>query len=105
LNFDALTPDAFVTVLQAALPRRRKLTAGDIADLKREHGATIEPARAARRTMFALEQQLSELVNSAYGLTADEVALMWDTAPPRMPFTPHGLSTEEASTDAEDDDE
>lgn len=105
LNFDALTPDTFVTAVQAAIPRRRKLTAGDIADLKREHGATIEPARAARRTMFTLEQQLSELVNSAYGLTADEVALMWDTAPPRMPFTPHGLSTEEASTDAEDDDE
>lgn len=105
LNFDALTPDAFVTAVQAAIPRRRKLTAGDIAELKREHGATIEPARAARRTMFTLEQQLSELVNAAYGLTDEEVALMWDTAPPRMPLTPHGLATEEASTDAENDDE
>lgn len=105
LNFDALTPDAFVTAVQAAIPRRRKLTAGEIAELKREHGATIEPARAARRTMFRLEQQLSDLVNTAYGLTAEEVALMWETAPPRMPFTPLGLATEDASPDAEEDDE
>jgi len=28
-----------------------------------------------------LERQLSELVNEAYGLTPDEVALMWETAP------------------------
>jgi hypothetical protein len=34
-----------------------------------------------------LERQLSDLVNEAYGLTPDEVALMWQTAPPRMPFT------------------
>jgi hypothetical protein len=33
-----------------------------------------------------LERQLSDLVNEAYGLTADEVALLWQTAPPRMPF-------------------
>lgn len=39
--------DAFVTGVEAAIPRCRKLTARDIADLKREHGATFEPARAA----------------------------------------------------------
>jgi hypothetical protein len=33
------------------------------------------------------------LVNQAYGLTADEVELMWRTAPPRMPFTPEGFTT------------
>src|SRR3989304_604583 len=26
--------------------------------------------------------------NEAYGLTPEEVALLWETAPPRMPFTP-----------------
>jgi hypothetical protein len=29
---------------------------------------------------------LSDLVNAAFGLTPAEVKLMWDTAPPRMPF-------------------
>lgn len=33
----------------------------------------------------ALERQISDLVNSAYGLMPEEVKLMWDTAPPRMP--------------------
>jgi hypothetical protein len=103
LNFDALTPDAFVTAVQAAIPRRRKLTAGEIADLKREHEVTIEPARVARRKMFTFEQHLSDLVNSAYGLTPEEAALMWDTAPPRMPFTPLGLTTEEPAPETDDD--
>jgi hypothetical protein len=33
-----------------------------------------------------LERTLSDLINQAYGLTPEEVQLMWDTAPPRMPF-------------------
>jgi hypothetical protein len=32
-----------------------------------------------------LEAELSDLVCQAYGLTAEEVELMWQTAPPRMP--------------------
>jgi hypothetical protein len=36
------------------------------------------------------EQKLSDLVNAAYRLTPDEVALIWKTAPSRMPFTPAG---------------
>jgi hypothetical protein len=31
---------------------------------------------------------LSDLVNAAYGLTPEEVALLWRTAPPRMPLNP-----------------
>jgi TaqI-like C-terminal specificity domain len=105
LDFDSPTPDSFVTAVQNAVPRRRRLTASNITELKREYNATIEPARASRRTIFGLEQRISELVNSAYRLTPEEIALLWETAPPRMPFTPHGLSVEEATPDeAEDDD-
>jgi hypothetical protein len=32
-----------------------------------------------------LERRLSGLVNAAYGLTPEEVELLWHTAPPRMP--------------------
>lgn len=91
----ALDADSFVTAVVNALPKRRKLTSSEIAELKREHAATIEPARQARAQIFALERQLSDLVNEAYGLTPEEVDLMWRTAPPRMPFTPAGLSTSE----------
>jgi len=38
-----------------------------------------------------LERRVAELVNDAYGLTAEEVALMWRTAPPRMPGESAGV--------------
>ena len=34
----------------------------------------------------------ADLVNAAYGLTPEEVALMWGTAPPRMPGEPPAAS-------------
>jgi hypothetical protein len=34
------------------------------------------------------ERKISDLVNAAYSLTPDEVALMWRSAPPRMPVDP-----------------
>lgn len=80
--------DAFVTAIRAALPRSRKLSSSEIARLKQEHAATLTPAREAAAEMLALERKLSDLVNAAYGLTPEEVALMWRTAPPRMPLDP-----------------
>ncbi|MBU1212206.1 MAG: Eco57I restriction-modification methylase domain-containing protein [Alphaproteobacteria bacterium] len=91
---DALDADAFVGAVRDVLPKKRKLTAAEIGELRREHTDTIEPARQARAEIFTLENQLSNLVNEAYGLTPEEVALMWRTAPPRMPFTPAGLASE-----------
>jgi hypothetical protein len=83
-----LDADAFVAALSKALPRSRKFSAADIARLKQEHATTLGPARAAAGEALALERRLSDLVNAAYGLTPEEVKLMWDTAPPRMPFLP-----------------
>jgi hypothetical protein len=48
----------------------------------------LVPARDAAAEILVRERKLSDLVNSAYGLTPDEVALMWRTAPPRMPLDP-----------------
>ena len=41
-----------------------------------QYGSGIFPSRNWRA---------ADLVNAAYGLTAEEVALLWRTAPPRMP--------------------
>jgi hypothetical protein len=32
-----------------------------------------------------LEGEISDLVDEAYGLTPEEAALLWRTAPPRLP--------------------
>jgi hypothetical protein len=100
----ALRPEEFVTTVRAALPNKQKLTAAQLAELKREHAATIEPARLVRAEIFDWERKLSDLVNEAYGLTPDEVALMWRTAPPRMPFTPAGLQSADEGIDDDNDD-
>ena len=47
---------------------------------------TIVPTQALSREALGLEQQVSDLVNAAYGLTPPELDLMWQTAPPRMPI-------------------
>ena len=57
-------------------------------ELKEEYADTLTPARDAAANIHALERKLSDLVNAAYGLTPEEVALMWRTAPPRMPLDP-----------------
>ena len=50
-----------------------------------ERARTFEPARALATETLKLERTLSDLVNQAYALTPAEIALMWQTAPPRMP--------------------
>ena len=83
----ALDVETFISAVRDALPRSRRLTAAEIGELKREHVTTVEPTRRARGEIIALERKLSDLVNAAYGLTAEEVELMWRTAPPRMPLS------------------
>jgi len=54
--------------------------------VRAEYARSIEPARALAAEALRLENQLSNLVNEAYNLTPDQVALLWQTAPPRMPI-------------------
>lgn len=83
-----LDADGFVAAVRSALPKSRKWSAAEIARLKAEHAETLTPAIAAAGEILAIERRLSDLVNAAYGLTPEEVALMWRTAPPRMPLDP-----------------
>lgn len=100
LNAASLNGDEFVAAVKSCSLTSRRLSATELAELRREHSETMEPARQATAQIFALERQLSDLVNEAYRLTPEEVALMWRTTPPRMPFTPAGLAMD---TDAPDD--
>lgn len=94
--------EAFVATVRSVLPKKRKLTAAQVAELNREYGATVDPARRIRAEVLAAERRLSDLVNQAYGLSEAEVDLMWRTAPPRMPFTPQGFTVEETVRGPED---
>ncbi len=64
------------------------LSLAALRSLREEHARTIVPAQALAAEVRSLERRVSDLVNDAYGLTPDEVRLMWETAPPRMPIAP-----------------
>jgi Eco57I restriction-modification methylase/TaqI-like C-terminal specificity domain len=83
-----LNADTLIAAVRAGLPKSRKLSAAEIARIKQECAETLIPAREAAADILALERKLSDLVNAAYGLTPEEVALMWRTAPKRMPLDP-----------------
>jgi hypothetical protein len=55
--------------------------------LRDEYARSLEPARKLAADALKLEHKISDLVNAAYGLTPDEIALLWATAPPRMPIS------------------
>lgn len=78
--------DAFVVEVKKARGRKNPLSAAGLRSLRDEHARTIAPAQRLAAEALTLEHHLSDLINAAYGLTPDEVALMWATAPPRMPI-------------------
>ena len=68
--------------------KKRPLTAVGLHALRDEYTRTLAPARALAAEAVTLERTLSDLVNQAYALTPVDVALMWQSAPPRMPIPP-----------------
>jgi hypothetical protein len=65
--------------------KAKTLTVADVKRLREEHARSVSPLQALAAEARQLEARVAELVNAAYGLTPDEVQLLWDTAPPRMP--------------------
>jgi len=80
--------DAFVAEVRKVRGKKRPLSSAALKNLREEHARTLDPARQLAALAQTLERRLSDLVNAAYGLTPDEIALLWSTAPPRMPFVP-----------------
>ncbi|MBA2692762.1 MAG: hypothetical protein H0U65_09750 [Rubrobacter sp.] len=62
-----------------------RLTPDAPGDLRSGYEELAIPAKEARRRSALLERRLADLVNHAYGLTEEEIRLMWNTAPPKMP--------------------
>jgi hypothetical protein len=82
----ALNADSFITEVRKRRPKSEgRLTPGALGDLRSGYEELAIPAKEARAESGGLERRLSDLVNKAYGLTEEEISLMWSTAPPRMP--------------------
>lgn len=83
-----LSVDDAAAAVKAACGPRRPLSVAALRELKKQYAAVVSPVQSLLEEADRLERQLSGLVNQAFGLTAEEEALMWRTAPPRMPLGP-----------------
>jgi len=83
-----LDSNTWVSEAKRIRGKKQPRTAAGLHALRDEYTRTIEAARALAPETLTLERTLSDLVNQAYGLTPAEIALMWQTAPPRMPIPP-----------------
>ena len=89
-DFAALDIHAFIEEVRKRRAKAAgKLTPAALKALQNGYAEQIVPVQQYRAETAMLERRLSDLVNTAYGLTPEEVALLWATAPPRMPLTPH----------------
>lgn len=86
-NFVDLSADELIAEVKKLRPRTPGLSVAAVKQLRDEYAKEVEPLRAMAREAAGLERRVSDVVNAAYGLTPAEVALLWQTAPPRMPIT------------------
>jgi hypothetical protein len=81
-----LDEGSFIQHVRARRPKQEaRLSPAAVSELVRVYRQYVPALRAGAAEAVRLEGRLAELVNAAYGLTPDEVALLWRTAPPRMP--------------------
>jgi len=81
----ALDPATLAAEVKKARGKKWPLSVAQVKALKDEHTRSVVPLQALAAEAREAERRIAELVNAAYGLTPEEVALMWRTAPPRMP--------------------
>ena len=83
-----LDSDGLIAEVKKLRGKKKPLSLAALRGLRDEHARTVIPAQALAAEARGLEQRISDLVNEAYGLSPDEIRLMWETAPPRMPIKP-----------------
>jgi Eco57I restriction-modification methylase/TaqI-like C-terminal specificity domain/Putative RNA methylase family UPF0020 len=83
-----LSEEEFIAEVRTRRGRRRPLGVAEHRTLKEEYQRLLPPRRAEAAEALGLEQQIAALVDDAYGLLPQDVRLLWETAPPRMPTPP-----------------
>ncbi len=85
-DFSALNADDFIKEILARRPKSKGgIKPAAQKELRQIHAEESQAIEERKRTLLLLERRLSKLVNSAYGLSPEDVELLWATAPPRMP--------------------
>jgi hypothetical protein len=88
-NPTELDMQAFLEEVRKRRPKTAKrLTPSALRAIQAGYTEQMVPLQQRKTESATLERRISELINAAYGLTPEEVALLWETAPARMPFKP-----------------
>lgn len=88
-DFSSLSFEEFIAEIRKRMPKTKSSDPLGVAGLKavREtYNEYAPPIQSSKAEALRLEHRLSDLINQAYGLTPEEIDLMWKTAPPRMPI-------------------
>lgn len=86
----ALDAEGLIGEVKKLRGRKAPLSVADVKRLRAEHAAAVVPLQELDREAAGLERRVSDVVNAAFDLTPADVQLLWDTAPPRMPFASPG---------------
>ena len=83
---DVLDEQAFLEEVHKRRPKTAgRLSPAALSDLRKGRADLATPTTQRRSEALVLERRLADLVNAAYGLTPEEISLLKETAPPRMP--------------------
>ena len=86
-NFATLSQVDFIETIRQRLPKTSGgLSPKGLKEVENVYQEYALPMQSDRAESNRLEHRLSDLINQAYQLTPEEIALMWRTAPPRMPI-------------------
>lgn len=70
-----LDADGLAAEVKKARGQSKPLSVAEVKRLKVEHAGNVIPLQTLAGEARALEARVSDLVNAAYGLTPDEIAL------------------------------
>ena len=85
-DFASLSADEFIVEVKKRRPRPAgTLTPSGLKALRAGYSEQVTPVQQRANEALGLERRLADLVNAAYGLTPEDVEVLWRTAPPRMP--------------------
>jgi hypothetical protein len=85
--FKGVSEEAFIEETRKRRPKQAaKLSPAGLRALRETHAEYAALVGGIDRETGTLERRLSDLVNTAYGLSEAEIDLLWKTAPPRMPL-------------------
>lgn len=82
---ESLALDDFIGEVKSRRPGRGSVTSGELRRLRDEYESTVPALQGLLRRAGEVERVVAAAVHAAYGLTEEEVSLLWRTAPPRMP--------------------